>query len=249
MPLRSVIVEDEPLSRQYITALLKNMDEIDICGIATTQDEAVQMITELQPQLIFMDLELHTGTGFEVLKKINSPSLTVVFTTALDHLALKIIKLSGMLYLQKPLDADELEAAVKKIHGNKNSGGFQKALHHLLETLHNNNLPVHISVPGSADEYVALQNIIKIESADRGTVLYLKDTEAKNSDLSLKDYELLLTDFNFFRVNVSVIINLYEAQGKIFSGNNIKMNDGSIQEISPKKRDELLIKLAALKSP
>ena len=249
MPLRSVIVEDEPLSRQYITALLKNMDEIDICGIATTQDEAVQMITELQPQLIFMDLELHTGTGFEVLKKINSPSLTVVFTTALDHLALKIIKLSGMLYLQKPLDADELEAAVKKIHGNKNSGGFQKALHHLLETLHNNNLPVHISVPGIADEYVALQNIIKIESADRGTVLYLKDTGAKNSDLSLKDYELLLTDFNFFRVNVSVIINLYEAQGKIFSGNNIKMNDGSIQEISPKKRDELLMKLAALKSP
>lgn len=249
MPLRSVIVEDEPLSRQYITALLKNMDEIDICGIATTQDEAVQMITELQPQLIFMDLELHTGTGFEVLKKINSPSLTVVFTTALDHLALKIIKLSGMLYLQKPLDADELEAAVKKIHGNKNSGGFQKALHHLLETLHNNNLPVHISVPGIADEYVALQNIVKIESADRGTVLYLKDTGAKNSEVSLKDYELLLTDFNFFRVNVSVIINLYEAQGKIFSGNNIKMNDGSIQEISPKKRDELLMKLAALKSP
>ena len=249
MPLRSVIVEDEPLSRQYITALLKNMDEIDICGIATTQDEAVQMITELQPQLIFMDLELHTGTGFEVLKKINSPSLTVVFTTALDHLALKIIKLSGMLYLQKPLDADELEAAVKKIHGNKNSGGFQKALHHLLETLHNNNLPVHISVPGSADEYVALQNIVKIESADSGTVLYLKDTGAKNSEVSLKDYELLLTDFNFFRVNVSVIINLYEAQGKIFSGNNIKMNDGSIQEISPKKRDELLMKLAALKSP
>ncbi len=247
MPLRCVIVEDEPLSRQYITALLKGMKEVDLCGTATTQDEAVQLITQLQPELIFMDLELHTGTGFEVLKEINSPALTVVFTTALDHLALKIIKLSGMFYLQKPLDAEELEAIVKKIQGSNNVGVFQQPLRYLLETLHNDNMPVHIFIPGNGEEYVALKNIIKIESADKGTVLHLKDKGIKHSNVSLKYYELLLTDFNFFRVNVAVIINLCEAEINKISGDIIKLADGSSTEVSPKKREELFIKLAALK--
>ena len=247
MPLRTVIVEDEPLSRQYIHALLKQIPAIEIIATAATEDEAVEKISSHRPDMVFMDLELHTGTGFEVLRKLKDPSFNVVFTTALDHYALKIIRLSGMPYLQKPIDAEELAAFVLQAAERKNNVQNGRALTYLLETLNNNNVPLHFAVMNNGNcEYALPENLLAVEAKEKETILLFRDGESKNSSLSLKDYEYLLGDYSFCRVNATYLINLKEIKDVNIAEGFVIMKTGKQLELSSKKRNELITRLAHL---
>ena len=247
MPLRTIIVEDEPLSRQYIHALLKKIPNIEIIATAATEDEAVEKISSYRPDIVFMDLELHTGTGFEVLRKIKDPSFTVVFTTALDHYALKIIRLSGMPYLQKPIEEEELVAFVQHAVERKNNVQNGRALSYLLETLNNNNVPLHIAVINNGTfEYVLPETLSIVEAKENETILLFRDGESKNSSLLLRDYEYLLGDYTFFRVNATSLINLKEIKDVNVAAGYVIMKTGKQVELSSKKRDELITRLAHL---
>jgi len=235
--LRTIIVEDEPLSRQYIRSLLKRFPEVDLIAEATTQEDAIHLIEQLNPDLIFLDIELHTGTGFEVLRRLKTHNFYVVFTTALEDHAIKIIKLSGVLFLQKPIDADELNSYVKKIE-NVNQDDKQAAVSYLLETLNNNNKPLHIAIENvDGRSYVLLREVIIVQAEGKCCVLHMQDGGVIKSPCTIKEYEKLLGDFQFFRANAEQLINLAQAEKTLLTGNLIWMNTGVQVQLSSKRKE------------
>src|SRR5690606_32103916 len=111
--MRAVIVEDEIHNREALRNLLTEFcDDVEVAGVAGSVTEAVEMIRSTKPDVIFLDIELQVGTGFDVLSQIADLDPEVIFTTAFEHYAIKAIKFSSLDYLLKPIDVDELQSAV-----------------------------------------------------------------------------------------------------------------------------------------
>src|SRR5690242_3535970 len=103
MPLRTIIVEDELHSREFLNNVLTEFcPETEVIAFATSKEEAISAITALKPDLVFLDIELQHGTGFDVLRGLDRPAFHVVFTTGSGHHSIKAIQFSGVDYLLKP---------------------------------------------------------------------------------------------------------------------------------------------------
>jgi len=243
MLTRAVIVEDEPLSRQYICALLRNISGIEIVDIAATEQEAINKINSLNPDLVLLDLELHSGTGLEVARNILSPDTNIIFTTALDHHATGIIRLSGMPFLQKPIDAQELEMII--LHSQqRNKALKEKQFSYLLETLNNKNIPLKIHIPEeTAEENTSIDDILIIQSHDKTCKITKTNNSTVITCLTLKDFEEMLNEFNFFRANAVTLVNLRHVKNELLHNEFITMNNGTTVELSSKKRDAFIQKL------
>jgi two-component system, LytTR family, response regulator len=242
MPLNAIIVEDEPLSRVFLYNLLTEFcPDVNVVAKASTEHDAVESIEQLQPQLVFLDIELQKGTGFGVLKRINSKIPHIVFTTAFDHHAIKAIQFSGMDYLQKPIDIDSLQEAIKKIADRKDSEPDRTAIHHLLHTIDNEYIPASLAITVTgATEYIAVNDIIRIEASTAGTNFILRGGNTKTVHRPLKDFELLLQDRSFCRIHQLHLVNVKEIipGGTIIDG-FITMTDNSRVPVSPRREEEM----------
>ncbi len=244
MLTRTLIVEDEPLSRQYICALLGNIAGIEILDTAATEQEAIEKINALKPALLLLDIELHSGTGLEVARKIESNDIAIIFTTALDHQSTRIIRMSGMPFLQKPIDAAELELLIEQSK-TTSDGLRKKQFDYLLETLNNQNVPLHLHLPEEAEtDRLLVEDILFIQSKGNSCILSINSGATITSSLTLKDFEEMLCASHFFRVNASTIINLQHASYRASSPDAVQMKNGEEVELSVKKRDAFLQKLA-----
>jgi len=244
MQIKAVIVEDELRSREFLKKLIEEFcPEVNVVETAATVDEAVAAINNHKPNLLFLDIELHSGTGFDVLQSVSHTDLRVIFTTAYDHYAVKAIKFSAVDYLLKPIDVDELQCAVKKAAEqlDNNYGGL--ALQELLK---------NIKKPAGSDfsvtlatseglEFVPLQEIIRMEASGPYTHFFLKGGKKIMVSKNLKEYEMLLSDHNFFRVHNSHMINMKEVKRMVKTdGGYAIMSDDSMISISPKKKEEFM---------
>lgn len=242
MPMKAIIVEDEPLSRIFLCNLLSEFcPEVNVIATVSTEDEAVESIATLQPQLVFLDIELQTGTGFEVLKRINGTYPSVVVTTAFDHHAIRAVQFSGVDYLQKPIEIGALQQVVLKLIGNQDKVAEQTAIAHLLKTIENNYEASCMAIMSQEGiEYLVLQDIIRVEAVNTGSRFILRGGSSKTVDTGLKEYELLLQDYSFFRIHQSHLINVHEIlAGCGISDGHVTMTDGSKLPVSPKKIDDI----------
>ncbi len=115
MKYKAIIVEDEVMNSDFLQHLLAEFcPQIEVAGVAANVGTAVACIQQHAPQIIFMDIELQTATGFDVLQQVKEQDFEVIFTTASDHYAIKAIKFSAIDYLLKPINFEELQAAVGK---------------------------------------------------------------------------------------------------------------------------------------
>jgi two-component system, LytTR family, response regulator len=112
--MKALIVEDERLARNELRRMLKVFPEIEIIGEARSVDEAVSAIERLRPDLIFLDVQIPGGDGFEVLERLDSVP-RVIFTTAYDKYALKAFEVSALDYLLKPIVPERLASAIARI--------------------------------------------------------------------------------------------------------------------------------------
>jgi two-component system, LytTR family, response regulator len=242
MSLNTVIVEDEPLSRIFLHNLLTEFcEDIHVVATVPTEEDAVQTITRLRPDLVFMDIELQQGTGFEVLRRIEGAYPHVIFTTAFDHHAIRAIKFSGMEYLQKPIDIESLQKAIEGLDSRINSDDAQIALTHLLHTIQNNYVPTHLSLRTiEGMKHIRISELVRVEAGDAHCDFILDAAIIKNVGGNLKEYELMLSDHGFFRVHQGHLINtnkiLHESSA---IDNHIRMSDQSCVPVSSKKKDDL----------
>jgi two-component system LytT family response regulator len=241
--ITAILVEDERLSAELLQNMLKDhCPEVEIQGLAHGVDEAIDLITEKKPELVFLDIEMQTGTGFDVLQKVKGIPFKVIFTTAYDHYALKAIKFSAIDYLLKPIDVLELKDAVQKVSTTKSSDTENK-LSWLLKNLSsakNEDYSISLSTMEGI-EFVDVKSIIRLEANGPYTHFYIKNNQKLLISKNLKEYEMLLTDHGFFRIHNSHIVNVREVK-KISKadGGYAVMSDGSTISISPRKKDEFM---------
>ncbi len=241
--LRVVIVEDELHSRETLKNLVNEYcDQVEIVALAGGLKEGVQAIQNEQPDLVFLDIEMPNGTGFDLLEKIQHLNFEVIFTTAFEHYALKAIKFSAIDYLLKPIDIEELQAAVGKVQQKKKSNQ-NKNLETLISNLNvKSNREQTISLSTSEGfEFIPVAEIIFCEANGSYTNFHLKGNKKLLVSKHLKEYENLLSEHNFMRVHNSFLINLIEVKKYVKAeGGYIVMKNEAMVNISNKKKDEFL---------
>ncbi len=224
--------------------------DVTLCGMAATVGEALPLIRQLKPDLLFLDIELQTSTGFDLLRQLPDLEFDVIFTTAFEQYAIQAIKFSSLDYLLKPIDILELQTAVAKAVNKQGKHQSKLRLEHLLENLETRTStgPGRICLSTSDGlEFVELSEILYCEANGSYTNFFFCDGRKTVVSKHLKEYESLLSDYSFMRVHNSYLINLREVQRYIRTdGGYILMKNNATISISPKRRDEFLNRMTRL---
>lgn len=242
--LTVLIIEDEPHGRETLKNLLNDYcEDVEIVGLCSTVPESIDAIQAKKPDLVFLDIELHSGTGFEILESVKRFDFEVVFTTAFENYAIRAIKFSALDYLLKPIDITELREAVAKARDRRKETWQNKNLYNLvknLRDLNDNHKTITLSTSEGL-EFVEVSDIIKLEANGSYTLFYLKQNRKLLVSKNLKEYENLLTDCKFYRVHHSCLINLNEVEKYVkLDGGYIVLKDGSHANISQKRKEKFL---------
>jgi two-component system LytT family response regulator len=249
--IRAIIIDDEQHCIDRLTNLLKEHfpEKVHLIDSFQTVEQGIKAIEKLRPDLVFLDVQIHDKTGFELLQHVDRIFFEVIFTTAFDKYAVQAFRFSATDYLLKPIDPDEFRQAVSKITNRSNRTEINSTLVHLLNNIKETQIASKkIGIPViTGIVFVQVNEIIRCQSDINYTTFYLTDKRKLLVAKTLKEYEELLSDYNFFRVHNSHLVNLAFIKsyhkGK---GGSVKMSDGSEIEISTRRKDEFLKKIAEL---
>lgn len=249
--MKALIIEDEQKSREMLATLIKkNFSEVTLVGEGKNVAEGVELIKTLQPDLVFLDISMPDGTGFDVLEKVQGLKFEIIFTTATDKHALKAIKYSACDYLLKPIDIEELKVAIEKVLSKKSTSiPSMENLQFLIQNLKRaDDNYSKITLPtGNAYEIVNIKDIVRCEADGSYTNFFLSGGKKLMVSASLKHYEDLLPANDFIRIHHHHLINMNHVVRflKIDGGYAI-MSDNSQLEISRRKKDAFLERLNAV---
>lgn len=238
--LRAVIVDDEEHCRITLINAVKNYcPEISIVAEADSVNTAVIAINNFNPDLVFLDVQLNDGTGFDILQKINKISFKTIFVTGSEQYALKALKFSATDYLLKPVDADDLIEAVAKVATKDKIDEISFKLEALIA---NKNTIQKIALPSSDGiRLIKVEDIIRCEADSNYTYFYTVSKEKIVVTRTLKEYDELLSPMNFFRVHQSHLINIAHVTRYIKGeGGSVIMNDNTEIEVARRRKEEFL---------
>jgi len=247
--IKAIIVDDEQHCIDALqTMLQKKCPEVTVLGGVNSVKEARELILEMQPDLVFLDVEMPHQNGFELLKLFDKITFDVIFTTAYEQYALKAIKFNALDYLLKPFSVKELQDAVQKCithRSNQLEAPGASPLEVFLQnmkTLHQTHKKIALpTINGLV--FMPVQNIVRCESTGNYTRIFFTDKKNLMVSRPLKEFEELLTDVDFFRVHNSHLINLQQMQSYIQGeGGFALMSDGTQVEISRRRKADFLKK-------
>jgi two-component system LytT family response regulator len=249
--MKALIIEDEQKSREMLSEILKKYyPQIAILGLAKNVAEAVELIEKTKPNLLFLDISMPDGTGFDVLEKTLGHHFDIIFTTATDKHALKAIKYSACDYLLKPIDLDELQDAINRVEKKRavvmpSMENLQFLIQNLKRTDDNYN---KISLPtGNAFEIIQIKDIIRCEADGSYTNFFLVGGKKLMVSASLKHYEDLLPEKDFIRIHHHNLVNMNHVIRFLKEdGGYAIMSDNSKLEISRRKKEAFLERLNAV---
>lgn len=246
--LNAVIVDDEPYCCKTLDALLKRYcPEVNVVATCANGIEAEQAIRQLKPDLVFLDVEMPKMNGFEMLEQLPEINFHLIFVTSYDAYALKAIRFSAIDYLLKPVDREELQAAVQKVVKRVQTP-LPEQLKIILEKIqHPASASNKIALPTMEGlQMIAVDSIVSCEADDNYTTLMLKNNRKIVVSCTLRVIEELLEDHSFIRVHRSFVVNLREIEKYVKGdGGYLVMSDGSEILISRNKKEELLKKLVS----
>jgi two-component system, LytTR family, response regulator len=245
--IKTVIIEDEQKSRDMLAAIIqKNCPELDVIGLAKNVTEGVELIKNQKPELVFLDISMPDGSGFDLLEQVVGSKFELIFATASDQHAIRAIKYSACDYLLKPIDIDELKMAVNKVVQKKNAIPNMENLQFLIQHLKRADENFQkITLPtGNAYEIVNVKDIIRCEADGSYTTFYLNDKRKLMVSAGLKHYEELLPEAEFIRVHHHHLINMNHVVRFLKEdGGYAVMSDGTKIEISRRKKETFMEKL------
>ncbi|MEO8146500.1 MAG: LytTR family DNA-binding domain-containing protein [Bacteroidia bacterium] len=245
--IRSIIVEDEKKNRDTILKMFEEyFPNIEVLAVCDTTEKGKAAIEQYKPDLAFLDVELPPNTSFQMLEQIGQINFEVIFTTAYDKYALQAIRNSALDYLLKPFTVDDMKQALQRYEEKTNKQNtamqFQNLFHNLK---HSNTTEKKIALSTfSGLTFVPVKNIVRCQADANYTTFYLLDKTKIVVSKTLKEYEELLKDYNFFRVHQSNLINLEHIKNYVRGeGGTVFMTDGSEIDVSRRKKDEFMKKL------
>ncbi len=245
--LRAIVIDDiEKIRKENIAIIQSACPTISIIGQADSVASGVKLIKQLTPDLIFLDVEMPDGTGFDLLQKFDTISFKVIFITGYEDFAIRAFRFSAIDYLLKPLDSKELAEAVKKAEESMTKEVLDLKLHNLFSNLERpKNLQKLILKTADKIYSINIQDIVNCESDGNYTTFHFVNAPKLVVSTNLKEYESLLSPHNFFRTHRSHLINMAYFDHFIRSegGNTIIMKNKTAVPLSVRKKEEFMILL------
>lgn len=244
--LRAVVIDDiDQIRRENIALIALNCPNVTIIGEADSVATGTDLIRQVSPDLVFLDIGMRDGTGFDLMQQLKPIGFKVIFITGFEDFAIRAFRFSAIDYLLKPLDVQELVEAVKKAEDS-----FDKEL----TDAKYNNLFNNFERPKShqklilktADRIysVGIQDIVTCEADKNYTTFSLFDGSKIVVSTTLKEYENLLTPYGFFRPHHSHLINMAHFDHFIKSeGGTIVMKNKTTVPLSVRKKEQFLVVL------
>jgi len=242
--IKAIIIDDEPDGRTVLHTLIKMYcPQVEVMGESSSGEQGLSMIEELNPELVFLDIDMPGMNGFSLLKRLKEITFEVIFVTAHHHYALKAIKHSALDYLLKPVDKTELIQAVEKFAHNE-----QHQVNERMSFLLKNDA----KEPGELNQiilnvregyiFAEINDIIRCEADGNYTIVIFKNGDKQVACKTLKEFETILSQNNFWRIHKSHLINLkyLKKYVKGDGGGNVVMTDNSEIEVSRRNKDAFL---------
>lgn len=249
--VKAIIVDDEQHCIDRLAGILQSdySEVVDLAGTFHSVEEGYAGINEIKPDLVFLDVQIHEKTGFDLLRQLGRTNFEVIFTTAYDKFAVQAIKFSALDYLLKPVDRDDLRLAIDKYTAKRKKEDVNSRLEVLLHNIRpQNGIPGRIIVPTSNGfEIFEVTEIMRCESSSNYTTIYLKDKQKLMVAKTLKEFEEMLAEHNFFRIHNSHLVNLaYIKSYNRGKGGSVILSDGMELEVSTRRKDDFMKKLGGL---
>ncbi|WP_162126192.1 LytR/AlgR family response regulator transcription factor [Flavobacterium phycosphaerae] len=250
--LRAIVIDDiENIRKRNITIIKANCPNIAIIGQADSVESGVKIIKQLTPDIVFLDVEMPDGTGFELLQNLTPFTFKVIFITGYEDFAIKAFRFSAIDYLLKPLNANHLVEAVKKAEESLSKEVFDMKLNNLFANLERpKNLQKLVLKTADKIYSVNIQDVVNCESDKNYTTFNFINAPKLIVSTNLKEYEALLTPYNFFRPHQSHLINMayFDHFIKTDGGNTIVMKNKTTIPLSVRKKEDFLILLENLQA-
>ncbi|MBK8225938.1 MAG: response regulator transcription factor [Flavobacteriales bacterium] len=242
--ISAVQVDDEASAREFLRSRLHDVaPEVQVLSEAKNIDEAQRLIAEARPQLVFLDVEMPSGDGFELLKRLGRWDFDVIFTTSHQHYAIQAIRFSALDYLLKPVQPDELRAAIDRHLDRKGTTSPEVQQQFLTNIEPRNEQALKLTLThGDRTHAVAPADIAWCQADDNYTALHLADERRFVSARTLKDYDEMLTPLGFIRVHKSALVNRRHVDG-IDGEGRVRLRNGVRVEISRRRMEEVTLAL------
>ena len=242
--LSAIIVDDEQNSRNSLRQkLLNHCSDVQIVAECENGEEGIAAIERLQPDMVFLDVEMPRMNGFNMLQQLTYKNFGLIFITAYDHYAISAIKFSALDYLVKPVEVEELKIAVEKAAIAKAQTTTPSQLQALLTNLLNKETkPKRLALPSMEGlQFVDTDDIIYLEALSNYTHFHLTGNKKIIVAKTLKDFEEMLPSGGFIRIHHSYIINIYCVEKYIKGdGGQVIMKNGVTLDVSRRKKEEFL---------
>lgn len=242
--LKAIIIDDEASSRnslrQKIISCCSNVEIITECE---SGEGGLKAIEEGQPDIVFLDVEMPRMNGFTLLQQLKNRDFELIFTTAYDHYAVKAIRFSALDYLVKPIETEDLKAAVKRAaekrltpSGNQR---IENLLHNLLDEKNYHSRIAIASVEGL--QFIQVDDIIYLEAKSNYTEIFVKDFPKITVSKTLKEFDDLLPSVTFIRIHHSWLINKNHVLKYIKGeGGQVVMRNGVSLDVARRKKEEFM---------
>jgi len=240
MELKTIIVEDEQTSREILrNYLAKYCPTVTVVGEASNIDDAMVLIRNNELDLVFLDVEMPYGSGFDLLDKFDEIDFEVVFVTAYNQYAIEALNNHASYYLLKPISIDELIKSVDYVSQIRIK---EQQLQHAVLVPKINITDHKITIPTQDGfEVLEMKDIIYCKADDNYTELFLSNNQKKLVSKTLKYFEDILKESGFARIHKSFLVNVsYIASYKKGKGGTVSLSNGKELSVSASKKAEFL---------
>lgn len=246
--LKTILIDDEPRGISSLQRLLQiNCPEVIVAGSCTNADEAAEMVKQLSPDLVFLDIAMPAKNGFELLKELKGISFEVIFVTAHNQFMIEAFHFSAIDYLLKPVEdnllVDAVERARKRIEEKSGNKNIEALLHNLKQK--QSPQKMRLCIPSfKGFQVIEMDEILYAESSGNYTNLYFAGNKMVCTSKPLHEYEILLEDAGFVRIHKSILVNLLHVKEYLRGeGGTVLLSNNSELEVSRRKKDILLSKM------
>lgn len=242
--IKTVIIDDESSAREAITQMIElyGENQLQVVGYGDSVASGIAAINKHNPDLIFLDIKMPDGTGFDVLKAFGKVDFNIIFITAYEQYAIKAFKFAALDYILKPIDSEEFVQAIERVNDTQSTEVVNEQLKSMLD---------YMNAPQKEEKKIVLRsinsihmvyvnNIIRAESDRNYSRFYFRNDPPITVARSLKTFIDVLDGYGFMRVHQSHLINTNHIKKYLKNDCTIVMEDESQVPVSIRKRDMLL---------
>ena len=246
--LKAILIDDEPRGISSMQKLLLiNCPDVHVVGSCTDANEAIEMIKNFHPDLIFLDIAMPVKNGFELLKEVKGIDFEVIFVTAHNQYMIEAFHFSAIDYLLKPVEDNLLVEALERAKNRIAEKAGNKNIETFLYNLKQKQTPqkMRLCIPSlKGFQVIELDDILYAESSGNYTNLFFANQKMVCTSKPLHEYETLLEDAGFVRIHKSILVNLLHVKEYLRGeGGSVILSNGHEVEVARRKKDVFLTKM------